>query len=684
MAEVQEETAHPWRKVVLYASLATVLYLAVAVLLMRPAITNCSTTIMGHGGDSTAGGVWSSWNYQKLDASPFTTETPLVGAPGKGVLWRPLLVTSLEWRLPVWSLTHLVGPVCSWNIAILAAFLLDGLAMFGLAYWLTRRPLVALAAGYAYAFTPFHIVKSYGHIAYIHTWAFPLLVWAVLALSRRPNARRAVLVAAALAIAFYTDGYYILLASVTAVVLAVASLAGSWRAREVFVARLRGLLLAAGLAFVFVLPVTLTFVGAKGSIDASVTRSVGELDTYGARVTEYVLPAQSHPVFQKYTKDYQDRHLHGSNYSEQSLYLGWTVLLPAVGAAILGFRRRIFEARWLIALAVVAFVFSLPRHVGPIPTPLQLLFHVTPYWRVAGRFFIVVDTAVVTLAAIGLAWAARGRWRTIVPLAALPLIAFDLLATSPLPSFSYADDSPEAYHWLADVPGDPIVAEYPLLPEPSSAMLTYLTYQPLHEKRLFNGAPQGSPRAELERSLFALDDPQTVPSLRALGVAYVVIHTDFFDPRLTTVTVPGLEEVHSSGSMRVLRLLDGERAQQALTIGDGFGPNEATGLSGGRWMGDKGTLHVWHFDGGGAGEVEAGFTAGSFGRPRTVTVVQRSRVLWSGTVDQSTPVRFVADGRGPIEVRTDPGSQRIGDVTGTDDDRRVSLYVTGLWTGTKR
>lgn len=679
------------RRIVGQTCIATVLYLVVAVLFMRPAMSHCRSTIMGQPGDSTAGAIWFNWNYLRLGVTPFAAHTPLVAAPGTAVLWRPLFITALVWILPMWALTHAVGPVCAWNLGLLAGFVLDGLAMYGLARWLTRRPVVALVAGYAYAFTPYHIEKSYGHIAYLHTWIFPILIWAVLALMKRPSLRQSLACASALAIAFYTDGYFILLAPVTILVFAAIWILRDVRSRAFIRQRFQWLALTATLTAVLALPVLLTFATNRSQISSDLTRTSGDLANYGARWFEYLFPAHTHPIFGPLVRGFETHHLHNSNFSEQTLYVGWTVVILAVisvGGA-LARRSDAHAPTWavksvlpLATLAVVAAVFSAPPRIGPFRMPSTFVYRAIPFWRVYARFFIVVDAALVALAAIGLAWLeGLNRRRSWLPLVALPIIAFDLLATSPQLSFSYTRDSPEAYRWLATVRGNPIVAEYPLVPEPFPDAITYLTYQPLHGKRVMNGATPGTLRSELERGLFGLTDPQTLPALRALGVEYVIVHSDFYVPRLAEPPPASLTEVHASGPIRIFRLDAGDRAEQALTVGEGFGQAEPTSLGGGRWMGNQGTLHVWRFAP--AGTIRpVGFVASSFHQPRNVTVTQAGRVLWSGVVEHDTRVEFVASSGPPITVRATPGVERISDVLpGSGDNREVSITISALQAG---
>ena len=140
-------------------------------------------------------------------------------------------------------------------------------------------------------------------------------------------------------------------------------------------------------------------------------RNIGELSTYGARYWEYLLPSYRNPVFGDDVGSYLFAHLHGSNFSETSLYLGWlTITLAVLWLAIAVLRRRVLSPDQIVVsvalplLVLVALLFSLP---SPLPgtdvqTPARLLFELVPQFRVPTRFVVLVMTGLVCLGALGL------------------------------------------------------------------------------------------------------------------------------------------------------------------------------------------------------------------------------------------------------------------------------------------
>lgn len=662
--------------------------------------THCSSVIHGGPGDATGGYIWINWNLDRQGWGPFTAITHLAGWPAGAPLFQPQFVTLSALLVPFFALTKVVGAVCAWNLELFAGLLASAVAMYAFVRWLTGRWSVAFLAGYAFAFNPFHLVKMEGHLTYVHTWGFPLALWAMLALWRDPRRWRAVVVGAVVGLAGYIDGYYVLMMPVFAAsVLAVWVLLGAPSRPELV--RRAGLAAVAALsALVLLAPVGVTLALGQDSVNAAVERTRADVARYSARPWDYVLPSRWHPVFRGLVGAWQDRHLHGSNYSEQSLYLGATVLVAATGFVIVALgRRRRAPPGWRVGIparhlalalgvaAVVAVVFSGPPTIPllgrRVPTPSGIVFDVAPYWRSVARFFVVVSTAVVTLGALGLSWLTAGRRRQWAVVAVgLPLLAFDLWGAPPGRTWSF-EQTPAVYRWLARQPATTVIAEYPLvedLARPDHQL--YQTFQLVHGLAMLNGAPRSSRQGELAAGLIGPADPQTVPVLRRLGVGLVVVHEQAF-PVARGEPPAGLVEVGRwtdprFGETRVYRVSEGAAATAALGVGEGFYAPEADGWSSRRWMADAGTLVVRRFVPG--GPVCAGFSASSIGGPRRLTVTQGHRVLWSGPVAAETDVAFEVPGPGPVRLVASPGVARVSDlVAGSTDTRLVTVSLSRLW-----
>ncbi|HUP73225.1 MAG TPA: hypothetical protein VM282_09265 [Acidimicrobiales bacterium] len=463
-------------------------------------------------------------------------------------------------------------------------------------------------------------------------------------------------------------------------------------------------------------------------MSSAVSRPIGDLETYGARPGDYLLPARSHPIFDSFFGGWQDRHLGGSNYSEKTLFLGWTTIVLAlvavVAAAILGYRRarsgnRDPSPRWRLIgrghvteLAVVALVAALvsgPGHFHflgqTVPGPSRVIYAVAPYWRVFSRLFVVVHAAAIALAAIALTIAAH-RFKPVAYRAILVIVALgvfvDAMAGTP---FRYAyfdyDAAPSGYRWIATQEGVDVVADYPVYPTTLAPDASFATFQPIHGKRLVN--PKASPDegSLINSSVLGLSDPQTVPLLRALGVDLVVVHRGLYSIRppqgpppelllqressfvqdAQTILTPDQARRHSYLAswydMEIYSIASGPAAEVAALPSTGWSWPELNGWATERWMLDHGVVEVMRLRGEATrATVSMSFVA--FLAPRNVIISQNGVVLADVDVSSSerTTVTVRAEVGAPLEITPTAPSTRVSDaIPGSPDGRELSVRL---------
>jgi len=719
---------HARRRLALVVVAFLIALTAATAVTSTPVLRNCNTKILGAPGDATAGGVWTAWNYEELSGSPWPAQTPYTAAPEGEAFWQPQFVTAVGLLTPLWAFTQVTSPTCAWNLTVLSGFVLSGMAMFALAYWLTRSPWAAGFAGFAYAMSPYRQYKAEGHLAYVHTELFPILLLALLWFWQRPSARRAVVVAVALAALAYTDGYFILLGWATFGLFSLGALLYRWRrpAADVRLGRTLALTaLAAVVAVVLMAPMAAAVRSEGDRIGSSLQRPIDDLYTFSARPWNYVMPPRSHPVFDDAFGPWQDARLRGSNYSEQSLYLGWTVIVLAGAAAVVAWRRRrqaddedADVARGLplglimaglAAVVVGALVMSSPpvAHLGPLalPAPSNLIYRVVKLWRVYARFFVVVHAGLVALAALGLAallHKRRPRLQAAIAIGLVSLLGFEYLTFPPKVAWSY-ELVPGVYGWLREQRDVDIVAEYPLYTTSMDPDHALLTFQPIHEKRLLNARNEPSPQDALRRPLFGLANPQTLPVLRRLGVDLVLMHPGMDAAPTGEARPPGLEpyatfryeadqRTRPDGrrlqryayltpffDVDVYRVGPGPMADVAVALNDGFYSPERLEWRSFQWMESTGHIEVRRLAGTAARATVSFDVSPAFRTPRRLVARQHGRVVWDGMVASEAAVRFVADVEEPIELTTEPGAVVVRDHDpGSADIRPISLMVTNL------
>lgn len=676
----------PWMQIVLAAAA----YAAFTIWFTWPVATDLDSTIYGAPGDLTG----SIANLRELvdgRHNPFLpgTLTDFNAPEGQPIAWA-LNLSVWPAMTVLYALAIPFGATASFTLFTGLGYLASALGMFLLIRRLTGNPWIALLIGFAYGYYPFAVVNGAGHNFFVHGWVFVLIFWRMLELSERPTRRNAILAGLAVIVAVSWAPYFILIGGVLYATLAALDLVSAAR-RKRFRVHLKPQLVAAAL-----------IVGYLGALSA-VTLSSAEgtlrehpeaaLTAYSARPLEYLLPPAGNLLLGDTTGPYLQRHLHGSNFTESTLYLGVSILALALVALVAGVRRRSSPAARRLtlisaAIGIVALAFSAPPKVSLlgelVPMPSWFVFQFTSTWRVYSRFVMVVMLAACLLAALGLHLLSRGR-RPVVRAALLGaltvVIPLDLYVESSGDTATTRLQTPPIYDVLrAQPPG--ILAQYPLYPS-GHGDYQELFYQQAHGKPILNGYAD-LPQEGRDLALANLEDPSTAGRLAALGVRYVLVPAIPVAPPVTDPGDPGrgfrliAESAYGPTTAKLFRVTaPPDRSRVALL--DGFDRTE--GPPGGefRWMTQRtGTLEVAGMCNPCVGTLR--FTAVSFGRPRRVMLrSSEGRVIAARRVVGPTrfvvPVRFRR--RLELTLATTPGPEPIAAVLkGSADSRSVSVQIS--------
>lgn len=663
----------------------------VAVAATWPLAAHLGTGVLG-GGDAYGAVAWL-WRISEEGGYRVvgSTHSTLTGAPfgfdqGNGV--------NLQWLLPFFPahlLSGIVGDVVAYNLVVLSGITLSGAAMYALVRGLGGRPVAAAWGGIAYMTFPWLLARADGHGSLTHVWGFPLLILAVARWRARPDLGRAAAVGVAVLALCMTSGYFGLMGLITATVLLAAAVVTAergararWAGHAVVAAA--GAVLAMGLIF------GLSRLGTgRGTFGAPGPPS--ELQAYGVRLHEFLVPPVSSSYFAAETAPFLLARQHGSNPSESAIYVGLLTIALALGWLVWALgsgRRRGPATRFLLvalpAVVAVAIILALPHplHVAGyrVPAPSRLVFAVVPEFRVLSRWSVVVMAALVPMAALGLGRLAaaasaavrrRGAPTGLATSAALAVGAVAIvlthveLATRRAPVAPLATAPPE--YALLDRAPRGIVAEYPLEPAAQAVTSDYLVWQREHGRRLLNGAPAGSTADAFRAGLVDAAAPGTAPGLAALGVSVIVDH------RAAAAPGPGFALVgRASDGASVWRVV--ARPGVAVGYGTGFNPPEVQ--PDGRvfrWM-SLPTSDVVVFTRR-PGRRTFRFSAGSYGAPRTLTLTGPG---FRRTFRVGPTARFAFTARLPaglsrVALTVRPGPQPI------PDGRMVAVYMSD-WTVT--
>jgi len=564
----QRKTSRGLLSAALFLGLALMVYCT----LVNPTFWKMSSCLFGTKSDNFAA-VWSLW--ARSEGHGKVSLTQFVNFPfGKTLKTNPLDFLT---TLPAAWLSSVSNETFAFNFILFLSFLLSGFFAYALVHLLTKRTIPSTLCGLAYMILPYHLAMSQYHFSLARVEIFPLFLLALVCFLRRPKWYVAASILIVQFASFTIDPHYGLFNLLILVVYSLVYL---------FYHRTKGwsrpALTRVGLLFLLVILAGATGVPrflaiSEGSAEFVLGKPLEQLYAYSARPWDYFLPSVQHSVFGKFTSRFIMSHLHDSYWHEQTLYLGWCmIILAVVGVWQLWRSTRPEHRFWGVFLPILAiggFVFSMPptvRILGTqIPMPGYFLHQVLPMFRVYARFGIVVATALIPLAGFGLAWVIeRVRWKKAVVCILGGLILFEFLPPIPFPTVDLSDP-PDVYEWLAEQTEVEAIVEYPLnwpaVKEGGHLNLwdlyEYMVWQRVHEKPMFNGQPE----IQLDLAMkLVLQDPtesNTPVRLGWLGITHMVIHKESFEIATleSLVRNPDIEVVYTDEEATVFRIR-GERA----------------------------------------------------------------------------------------------------------------------------
>lgn len=517
-------------------------------------------------GDGTGGFMWYSFAQPGLD--PFLRHTDLVNYPFGEAIGGPTFITYFGLWLPLRLLSFLFGPIGGVNMFMALAYVLSAVSMYWLIKRLTGSAAVALFAGFAVAYNPYALQKSVDHMPYILSYVFIFMLASFIGLWKRPVWQRGVLFGVTIALAFYTDGYYVLLGSVFVVSLLIGGIAHGLLMKmhpRQYMQRAKALVMALLTMLVLLSPILAVqlFNGSEvnRSLEGRRSNIAQEFQIYRSNVIDFLLPARDNPFFKDDPtyKIMQYERNSRSNATEATTYIGYTLMfLSVLGVSLLiswlvyrkksSFRLLSSQSKnsvvlvaCIVAVAVpliLSFMFSPAVYVKgfTIPLPGQLFIDLgISLWRVLSRFFVPLHVLVVLFASVSL-WltiaviAARKKTKPVMVKSAtwvavvvcMAALAVEYATVANRPTFDFSKVNP-GYVWLRNQDDIHAVVELPVVDPLDQHTADYVTYQIVHGKKLLNFK-----ETTTDRSTNVLGDErntETIDWAYKRGAQAVIIHT---------------------------------------------------------------------------------------------------------------------------------------------------------------
>lgn len=405
-----------------------------------------------------------------------------------------------------------VHPVVAYNVLLLSAFWLSGVATYLLVERLTGSARAAFVAGLAYACCAYRF-EHYSHLELQMTHWMPL---GLLALHLFISTRRwsyAIALSLAAAAQLYSSMYYAAFFLVFAAAIGAGLLAAS---RPPIRVMMRPLVAAGALAAAIAWPIAGAFIAAEPMKGA---RGLYEVDFYSAYPSDYLRA-------QRYSALWHERLQRPA--PERTLFPGVAPLaLAALGVAPpFGTARLVYAAGLLVAVDG-----SLGTHGVAYPFYYWLI---RPFrgLRSPARFAALVSLSLAVLAGFGalrvLRWRASSRDQRHVFAALIALVMID--AWPSLVLTPVWKDPPAIYDALRFVP-NAVLAETPIVHDTPTSNIPYMYFSMWHWARMVNGYSGFIPDSysEFEEDMRLFPDDRSVAALRRRGVTYVSVNCGLND-----------------------------------------------------------------------------------------------------------------------------------------------------------
>lgn len=517
----------------------------IAVIITWPLALHFSTDILGGNGtpSDSMGYWWDVWNNHQngldlwggavQDQIGFPFGRPIVGSGN-------LLL--LVFTGPAWVIAWFASAAFTINVLALAGMALSGAAMYLLIRWLGFGRGPAAWAAVAFELAPYEMFRASAHYPLAHLEWAPLLLMAGIAWVRRPGWRAAILLALATLFGWLSNPYYGAMASIMAGVIALVGLVTFiYRrrgARYVLVRMGQG---AGALVALVGVPILILLRASTGATEA-VTRQKIELDLYGARLWDYIIPPPGSRLGEALAGAGGLDPVRSPG-GERMVFLGWLVIALAIAGIVLAIRtwstltsrdRAAFAVAIPVSIAMGLMSAASPTRIWgyEFAMPSSFVFDHLPYLRAYARFGAAVLASVLVLAALGLSLIIRRRstlWRycwiagAIVFTAVEMPVAFPIGSGPPILINGKVPADVPTWQWLKEHDRGAPVIEVPAFSLEDTDRY-YLAGQTVHGHPLANGGlNEKSPASDFTEEFGNPLSPASASAYATAGIKLVAI-----------------------------------------------------------------------------------------------------------------------------------------------------------------
>lgn len=518
------------------------LFVLISIIFTFPLIFHMKSFLFGEKGD-TYSAVWTMWYHNTYSRFNYSSDINI------NILASPFGYNRISYHpfgdLMIFLFGDIFGEIAGYNLLILAGFILSSFTMYKLTFFLSKNQIASIFSGILFGFSPYAIVHAIaGHITF--NFLLPLYVLSLFYMQKKRTLISAILcgiIFALVSLSYLYYGYFMFFFTLCFIFydfliikkqnLSIKKLLINWGITGI---------ISIGILALHVINTKLGFAKEKSII----SRPLKDLFTYSAKPWDYLLPSVYNPFLGKLSKPITDSLLIGSNYTEQTLYLGIIPLILALYSVWLYWKNKIDASqksyiRFLFFTGLLMLIFSAPPFVplgefkiaegGEIITkyklyfPSYFLYKIAPMFRVYARFGVLVILCVSALAGIGFAHLSNKLKyrRNVFIILCFLIVAFEFIS---IPKFINVNYIPPVYEWLKNQNTECIVVEYPIEQNIHGLPGEYQFYQRIHKKRLFNGTISGTEADKIKLSIVEPTDKKVPFILKNIGVKYLLLHKD--------------------------------------------------------------------------------------------------------------------------------------------------------------
>lgn len=680
-------------------------YVFLTLLLTYPAFLKINTHIIGHGDAIGWIGFFSWFDIAIFDLGVNPLHNSYVFYPiGMDIVNTGFVGIILA------PITHIVGPIASYNLYVLSTFIFAGFGTYLLVKHLTNDEYASFIAGIIFAFSPVHFAHALGHMHIMSIQWIPFFVLYLIKMFESVEKKNI----------YYCALFFSLIAT-TSWTMAVISLIFSmifiydviskYRNNKLLFSFFKRMLIFLAISLVLIIP--FAFILIKNMVaNPAMVKPLMDKIVYSADVMGFFIPSPHHPIFGVYTIPIY-RQFTG-NFSENTVYIGYTTLFFA-SYAFLKIKNNKYIKLFSIS-SLIFFVLSLgpvlhiygkyrfTEHNLTLMLPQMLLNYmpVLSMIRCPSRISIMLMLMLAVLGGYGISEffkkIANPKKKQIFAILITLLIISEFAFVLP----STEAKAPEFYQSISNDGGDYAILELPIGYSPPAPhhLPIYHFYQSVHEKKLVGGAAsregiyfrsfiRNSPlqpfwQFETTEDIITTTN-HTKSALSYYNIRYVILHKNIIKDQYINNSYILMETIFDNISYYEDDYLVVYEVPKTKTpfmvLDDGWHGKEMWENTPTRWMENNGTITIVSNE---RKFMKLNMSATSFYKARILEIYLNGVKINTSTINGPSYLSIplaIEKGENSLIFYSPEGTDKPSETIGTKDERDISIafqYITIL------